>query len=346
MKTKNILVFFCLIGTIGLVFGQEAQVLKVPAKDIPLPENVSEELRAVVAVPPQPLMTMPKTNEEWRAFQAQADSRAAESAKRVSEMLGTTLEPVEVGGVTCYWVKPKEITPENGGKLLVHVHGGAFVQNSGLASTTEGSLLAAMGKILTLSVDYRMPPDHPFPAAPDDVLAVWKALLEERKAGDMVMGGTSAGGGLIMTTMLRSKQEKIPMPAAIFLGTPGAILAETGDSLFTNAEIDHQLGRYAGRMKASLELYAGDRDLRDPMVSPYYGDLSGFPPTILVTGTRDMLLSATVLTHRKLRRSGVEAALHVFEGMSHADYLFAFPASESVEALQEVVKFFATHLAE
>ncbi|MCA9071290.1 MAG: alpha/beta hydrolase [Planctomycetaceae bacterium] len=287
---------------------------------------------------------MPATHQEWKDYLTKADAKAAQTATRVSKMLGTTLEPVNVNGVKCYWVRPKEIAEENIGKLLVHVHGGAYVQNSGLAATTEGSVLAATGKILTLSIDYRMPPDHPYPAAPNDVLAVWKSHLNERKPENIVMGGTSAGGGLIMVTMLQCKQQKLQMPAAIFLGTPGADISEANDSLYTNAEIDHQLGRYAGRMIASIKLYAGDRNLKDPMLSPYYGDLSGFPPAILVTGTRDMLLSATVLTHRKLRRAGVEADLHVFEGMSHADYLVAFPAPEAVEAFQEIAQFFRKHL--
>ena len=146
-----------------------------------------------------------------------------------------------------------------------------------------------------------------------------------------------------MTTMLRLKDLKLAMPAALFVGTPGADLSKTGDSLFTNAEVDLQLGRYEGRIEECIKLYAGGRDLKDPLVSPVYGDLSGFPPTILISGTRDLLLSATIRAHRKLRSAGVTAELHVYEGQSHADYLVGFPAPESRDALGEIAQFFDRH---
>ncbi len=144
--------------------------------------------------------------------------------------------------------------------------------------------------------------------------------------------------------MLRCNAEGLPTPAALFLGTPGADLTQTGDSMFINAEIDQILGRYEGRASASIRLYAGDRDLTDPMLSPINGDLSGFPPTILITGTRDLLLSTTALTHRKLRNAGVPAELHVFEGMSHTTYLIAHQSPESRDAFAEVAAFFERHL--
>lgn len=330
-------------GLSWAAIAQETTELSVPAKKIPLPDNISGKLGELVAMPPPAITAMPKTKREWREYIAKADAKAIKAAKEVATQLGTTITPVNIAGVNCYWIEPKQIASENKGKLLVHIHGGAFVQNGGIAATTEGSLLAATGKIKVLSIDYRMPPDHPFPAAPDDVFAVWKQLLKNHKATDMVMGGTSAGGNLAMTAVLNSKREGLPLPAALYLGTPGANLNKSGDSIFINAEIDHQLGRYEGRMKESLALYAGNHDISNPMISPYFGDLSGFPPTILITGTRDMLLSTTALTHRKLRNAGVDAELHVFEGMSHADHLTAFPAPESLDAFREISDFFRRH---
>jgi len=158
------------------------------------------------------------------------------------------------------------------------------------------------------------------------------------------MGGTSAGGGLIMTTMPRCQADRLAMPAAIFLGTPGACLSKTGDSLYLNAEVDHVLGRYEGLVEECIKLYAGGRDLHDPLLSPIYGDFSGWPPAILISGTRDLMLSQTVRTHRKLRAAGVPDELHVYEGMSHADYLSAFPAPEAREALAEIASFFDRNL--
>jgi epsilon-lactone hydrolase len=262
----------------------------------------------------------------------------------MADQLGVKVEAADFGGVNCYRVLPKEVAPGKDKYLLLHVHGGAFVFGARQAATGEAVLLADACKMPVLSVDYRMPPDHPFPAAPDDVVAVWKAVLKDHEPGRVVMGGKSAGGGLVMTTMLRCKAEGLPLPAALFIGTPGADLSKTGDSVFANAEIDHVLGRYEGTIDACVRLYAAGRDLKEPLLSPVYGDMSGWPPAILITGTRDLLLSSTVRTHRKLRAAGVAAELHVYEGQSHADYLGAFPAPESRDALAEIASFFDRNL--
>jgi acetyl esterase/lipase len=287
---------------------------------------------------------MPTTVEGWKKLQREADGPGEVRAKEMAQRLGVKVEAAEVGGVNCYRLTPRQVAAGKEKYLLVHVHGGAFVFGGRLAATGEAVLLADACKMPVLSVDYRMPPDYPFPAAPDDVLAVWKAVLKDHDPRTVAMGGTSAGGGLVMTTMLRCKADGLPMPAALFIGTPGADLSKTGDSVFTNAEIDHVLGRYEGRIEACVRLYAAGRDLKDPLLSPVYGEMSGWPPSILVTGTRDLLLSATVRTHRKLRAAGVPAELHVYEGQSHADYLLAFPAPESRDALAEIASFFDRNL--
>jgi acetyl esterase/lipase len=314
--------------------------ISVPAKELPVPNTVSPQLQKRLAAPIPPLTAMPKTAEGWKKLQRERDAASEKIAREAAKELGVKVEETKIGGVNCYRVTPGTVAPAKEGYLIVHVHGGAFVFNGGMATTGEAILLADACKTRVLSIDYRMPPDHPFPAAPDDVLAVWKAVLNDHDPKKLVMGGTSAGGGLIMTTMLRCKADKVAMPSAIFLGTPGADLSKTGDSVYLNAEIDHTLGRYEGRIEACVKLYADGKDLKEPLISPVYGDMSGWPPAILITGTRDLLLSATIRTHRKLRAVGVPAELHVYEGMSHADYLSAFPAPEARDALAEVASFF------
>jgi acetyl esterase/lipase len=316
----------------------------VPERKVPVPGTVSPALQKVIASPIPPRAVMPTTAEGWRKLQRERDAADEKPAVRVAKSLGVRVEPAKVGGVKCYRLTPRKVARGKEKSLLVHVHGGAFVFYGGLAGTGEAALLADACQMPVVSVDYRRPPDHPFPAAPDDVLAVWKAVLEDHDRARVVMGGTSAGGALVMTTMLRCKAGKVAMPAALFLGTPGADLTKTGDSLYLNAEVDHVLGRYEGFIEASVKLYAAGRDLKEPLLSPVYGDLSGFPPAVLVSGTRDLLLSPTIRTHRKLRAAGVKAELHVYEGMSHADYLIAFPAPESRDALAEVAAFFDRHL--
>jgi acetyl esterase/lipase len=196
-----------------------------------------------------------------------------------------------------------------------------------------------------ISIDYRMPPDFPYPAALDDSIAVWRALLKTHDPRKMAIFGTSTGGGMTLAVVLRLKAEKLPLPAAIAPGTPWSDLTKTGDTYFTSELLDNVLGGYDGILGDAAKLYANGHDLKEPLLSPVYGDFHGFPPTILTTGTRDMFLSNTVRVHRKLREAGVEAALNVFEGLSHAQYLFDEDAPETKEAFGEIARFFESHLA-
>jgi acetyl esterase/lipase len=168
------------------------------------------------------------------------------------------------------------------------------------------------------AVDYRMPPDHPFPAGLDDCVAAYRALLREHAPGDLVVSGTSAGGNLAAALVLRARDEGLPLPAAAILLTPELDLAESGDSFQANLGVDTVLTR--SLMPANL-LYADGHDLTDPYVSPLYGDFTkGFPPTLLSAGTRDLFLSNAVRMHRLLRNAGIDAELHVIEGAPHGGF--------------------------
>ncbi|MEJ1975871.1 MAG: alpha/beta hydrolase [Acetobacteraceae bacterium] len=204
-------------------------------------------------------------------------------------------------------------------------------------------LMAGYGRFKVISVDYRMPPDFPFPAALDDAMAVWRDVLRTQDPRKMAIFGSSAGGGLTLATILRAKQEGLPLPAAIAPGTPWSDMTGDGDSIAANAFVDNVLVSNTGWAGAAARLYAGAHDLREPLLSPIYGDVRGFPPAILTSGTRDLFLSNTVRAHRKLRQAGVEAALQVFEGQSHAQFLDPF-VPETQEAFEEIARFFASHL--
>jgi monoterpene epsilon-lactone hydrolase len=175
-------------------------------------------------------------------------------------------------------------------------------------------------------------------------MAVWKAAMTMQKPENMAIFGTSTGGGLTLAMVLRAKQEHLPLPAAIAPGSPWSDLTETGDTFKTNEWLDNVLVSYRGFLSQVAPLYANGHELKEPFLSPIYGDFSGFPPAILTSGTRDLFLSLTVLTHRKLRRAGVEADLQVFEGVSHAQYYFDPYAPESKEAFTEIARFFDRHL--
>jgi acetyl esterase/lipase len=196
-----------------------------------------------------------------------------------------------------------------------------------------------------LSVDYRMPPDHPFPAAIDDVVAVWRAVIADRDPASVGVFGTSAGGGLTLAATLRLKALGLPLPGALAPSTPWTDLAGESDSYATNANVDGIFSDYEGAPAAMARLYAGAASLADPLVSPVHGDFAGFPPSILTTGTRDILLSDTVRVYRAMRAAGVEARLEVHEAMSHAEYAFAATSPESAVVFGDIAAFFERHLA-
>jgi acetyl esterase/lipase len=318
----------------------------VPGRSIPVPDTASKELQAAIAAPYRvPAWNAdPKSAAEWKELINKLAAAGAAARQQTREKLGVTMEATEVGGVKAFVLTPKEIPEANRKRLLVHVHGGGYVYNPGEAGTGEATLMAGYGGFKVISFDYRMPPDHPYPAAMDDAMAVWRAALKLQDPRNMAIFGTSTGGGMTLAMILRAKQEGLPLPAAIAPGTPWSDLTETGDSYKTNEWLDNVLVSYSGYLSHAAKLYANGHDLKDPQLSPIYGDFSGFPPAILTSGTRDLFLSLTVITHRKLRRAGVEAQLQVFEGMSHAQYNFAPSAPETKETFTEIARFFDKHL--
>jgi monoterpene epsilon-lactone hydrolase len=241
-------------------------------------------------------------------------------------------------------VTPENIPPENQNRLLVHMHGGCYVFSPGEAGTREAIFMAGFGRFKIISVDYRMPPDHPYPAALDDAMTVWKAAVKMADPKNIAIFGSSAGGALTLSMVLRAKKENLPLPAAIAPGTPMSDLTNAGDSFHTNAMLDNVLVAPNAACDAGAGMYANGHDLKDPMLSPVYGDMSGFPPAILTTGTRDLLLSSTVRVHRKLRQAGVEALLEVYEAQSHAQFMRDPSAPETKEAFEEIAQFFDKHL--
>jgi monoterpene epsilon-lactone hydrolase len=241
-------------------------------------------------------------------------------------------------------VTPDVIPPEHRDKLLIHVHGGCYVLFPGESGTSEAIIMAGLGHFKVISVDYRMPPEGYFPAALDDAMTVYKAALKTSAPKNMAVFGTSAGGALVLEMMLQAKQQALPLPGAIAPGTPMSDVTKTGDTFYTNEMVDNVLVSRDGSCDAGTRVYAHGHDLKDPLLSPVYGDMHGFPPAILSTGTRDLLLSNTVRVHRKLREAGVDAQLEVYEGQSHGQYQFDDRVPETKEAFGEITAFFDRHL--
>jgi epsilon-lactone hydrolase len=349
MTFNRLLVLTCtaLDLTYGAVTAGSGELpeLQVPARTLPVPTDVSPEMQRIIAAPRNPAWNaLWKTGEEWRAA---ADKRAAETMQAIRAMrerLHVVVKSETRGGVKVYIVTPDAIPAEHRDKLLIHVHGGCYVFSPGESGTAEAIMMAGFGHFKVISVDYRMPPEAYFPAALDDVMTVYRVALETTPPKNLAVFGTSAGGALVLELILQAKQKRIPLPGAIAPGTPMSDVTKTGDTFYTNEMVDNVLVSRDGFCHSATVVYAHGHDLKDPLLSPVYGDMHGFPPAILTTGTRDLLLSNTVRVHRKLRESGVDAQLEVYEGQSHAQYQFDDRAPETKEAFGEITAFFNKHL--
>lgn len=323
-----------------------AQDRTVPARPLPVPTDVSPQMQALASRPIAPTFNViPRTTEEWAARQKASADGGAQAVPALAQRLQVKVEPKQMGGVTVYEVTPETVAPENRNRLLIHIHGGCYVLGGGLGAASEAVMMAGLGHYKVISVDYRMPPAAYFPAALDDVVTVWKEALKTHPARSMAIFGSSAGGALTLETVLRLKQLGLPLPAAIAPGTPMADLTGVGDSFHANAFVDNVLVSPEGFCGPAAEFYANGHDLKDPLLSPVYGDYKGFPPAILTTGTRDLLLSNTVRVHRKLKDAGVEAELNVFEAMAHGGYSRDDTAPETHQAFGDIAKFFDKHLS-
>lgn len=318
---------------------------RVPSRVLPVPGDVSKQLKALIRAPypPGALSPPPKTSEEWGALDKRMDTEWSRTLAALRKSLGVSVEPTTIAGVKAWLVTPNNLPAGNRNRMLIHVHGGGYVSGGGEAATSEAIMMAGIGGYRVISIDYRMPPAFPFPAALDDAVMVWEALSQTVKPQNMAIFGSSAGGGLALATVLRAKDQGLPLPAAVSAATPWSDLNKVGDSYYANEYVDNMLVTWDGWLSGAAQLYANGRDLKNPYLSPVYGDFRNFPPTILTAGTRDLFLSNTVRVHRNLRRAGVIADLNVYEGMSHAQ--FAGPEMpEAREIFEDIARFFDTHL--
>jgi acetyl esterase/lipase len=306
-------------------------VLHVPARSLPVPRSVSPEAQAFLAAGRfAEDITLPASDDldGWRAFVAAGDDAMIPVVAARAERFAPAVEERDVGGVRVFVITPKGVDQADPRRYL-DIHGGGLTGGAGPLCRDMGIIAAERMQATTWAVDYRMPPDHPYPAALDDCVATYRAMLQERGAEQIVIGGESAGGNLAPALVLRARDEGLPLPAGLVLLSPELDLTESGDSFQVNLGVDSLL---PGSLMRANRLYAGGHDLEDPLVSPLFGDFSkGFPPTILTSGTRDLFLSNAVRMHRALRRVGIEAQLHVKEAAPHSAFFGTTPEDEEID---------------
>jgi monoterpene epsilon-lactone hydrolase len=300
---------------------------------VPLPMSLSPEAQKWLEslhhnkYAPQSLAERRVATDQWR------ERDSAEALKHYP----VAIKETTLAGVRVDLITPLQTPPENRERVFINLHGGGFNADSG--SRIEGDPIANLAETEVVSVYYRLAPEHPFPAAVDDVVAVYKELLKTYKPKSIGLYGTSAGATLAAEVAVELKRAGLPLPAALGVFSGRGDLSRVGDSrqLYTTDGLPGILEPTTSNNLPNDD-YVGKSDRRNPVLSPLFADLKGMPPTLFVSSTRDLLLGDTTTLHRAMLHAGVDASLVVFDGLPHAFwYHFEFP--ETREALQMMAHF-------
>jgi epsilon-lactone hydrolase len=248
---------------------------------------------------------------------------------------GAVVEPVDAGGVPAEWVSDGTGSADG---VVLYFHGGGYCMGSIGTHRGLAAQLAAASRARVLNLDYRLAPEHPHPAAFDDAVAAYRWLLGTGvEPGQVVLGGDSAGGGLVIATMLALRDGGHPLPAAAFCLSPWVDLECAGETMTTKADVDPFCSKEGLTEMAAA--YAGDRDLRSPLLSPVHADLSGLPPLLIQVGTAEVLLDDAVRLADGARAAGVDVRFEAWDDLIHVFQAFAPMVPEAIEAIDGIGRF-------
>jgi acetyl esterase/lipase len=304
---------------------------------VPVPKTISAEAQRRLSRA-EPDQGPPQSLAERRKG---TDAYTARARVEWSRICPNQLVEDKMAGVPVRIVTPEGLPEANRDKVLLNLHGGGFNSDSG--SYTESIPIAGYSKIKVVAVLYRLAPEHPFPAAVDDSVAVYKELLKTYKPEHVVIYGTSAGAVLTAEVAARLKQLGLPLPAALGIFSGLGDFARHGDS-----EAVYSLRGFSGHLDPPAPEtrdgeYLAGTDPRDPVLSPIFSDLHGLPPTLFITSGRDLLLSGTVNLHRAYLNAQVDARLVVFDALAHA-FWYDSTLPEAIEANHMMADFFVQQL--
>lgn len=252
---------------------------------------------------------------------------------------GCAIEEVNAGGPPALWIRAAGI---QGQETIFYLHGGGYTMGSPWTHKGITGVLSEMSQVRVLSVDYRLAPENPHPAAVEDAVAAYRWLLKQGvPAKSIVIGGDSAGGGLTFATMVALKEKGEPLPAAAFTISPWVDLSAAGDTMLSKAEIDPMFTASSIRYMAGL--YADQVDLRSPLISPLYADLASLPPILIHVGTLEMLHSDSLRMARALRQANVQCTLKEWENLFHV-FHSVVRLPEAKKATAEIAAFIQRHI--
>lgn len=252
---------------------------------------------------------------------------------------GVRAEAGTLGGVKVEWIVPESAATA---PVLFHLHGGGYVMGTPGGSRAFTTEFALRTKTRIVSVDYRLAPEHPYPAAVDDAVAAYGALLATGISPNQIaIGGESAGGGLTVAMLLAARDKGLAMPACAYAISPWNDLTCEARTFDTKADVDPLLTRKS--LKDMGDAYIANGDPRTPYASPNFGDLKGLPPLLIHVGSEEVLLDDSVVLHRRAQAAGVDARIKIAEPMIHVWHMFHAILPEGAKAIGEIADFVTAH---
>lgn len=249
------------------------------------------------------------------------------------------LEPVSADGVPAEWIAAPEATAD---RVIFYLHGGGYTLGSINTHREMVSRLSRAAGARALAINYRLAPEHPFPAAVEDSTAAYRWLLGNGvNPGRMVIAGDSAGGGLTIATLVALRDAGVPLPAAAVCLSPWVDLEGLGESMRTKAAVDPMIP--AEMIAEGGKAYLGGADPRTPLAAPLYADLTGLPPLLLQVGTSEVLLDDSTRLAERARAVGVDVTLEPWDDMIHVWQIFAAMLPEGQQAIDRIGEFVRKH---
>ncbi|MFB0563609.1 MAG: alpha/beta hydrolase [Candidatus Lokiarchaeia archaeon] len=245
-------------------------------------------------------------------------------------------EPVDAGGVPAEWITTPDVVSQC---VILYLHGGGYVGGSISTHRDIVVRISRVSKARILIIDYRLAPEHPFPAGLEDAVAAYRWLVstEGIKPDNLIVAGDSAGGGLTIACLVKLRDEGVALPAAAVCLSPWTDLAGTGESVKSKAEIDPFITPEGGEFMANL--YLKDMDPRNPLASPLYANLQGLPPMFIQVGTSEILLDDSVRLADRAKAVGIDVKLDIWEDMIHVFAAFAGLIPEGRQAIERIGEF-------